>query len=206
MKTILLLFLISYSKLVHSQTDNDPISANMIIFHRLKMNPKTEFEKWIADQWFFAASYCAKLSNVTIPKEIKSLPTFSSGSWSLPDKNKGFCKALSNGPTPQCLNLRSTVEPFLFPPKDMPSNYAYMNTMIKEGTLVTVGGSCNLVENQFVTKQFFAGKGKVVWKQNPTQQSVTTSQGEVKLNMGTIAFDVDGMAEKNMISSAVILK
>ena len=205
MKIFFLTILISYSQLVHSQTDNDSISANKIISHRLKMNPKMVFEKWIADQWFFAAKYCPKLSHVPIPKEIKSLPTFSSGSWSLPDQNKGFCKALSNGPTPQCLNLRSTIEPFLFPPKGMPSNYAYMNKMIKEGTLVTVGGYCNLVENQFVTKQFFAGKGRVVWKQNPTQQSVITSQGEVKLNMGTIAFEVDGMAEKNMIYSAVIL-
>lgn len=208
MKTILtiatlIIYHCGYSKAGENQ--NNQADVKKIIAFRLKMNPKTEFEKWYADQWTFAAISCAELVGLPVPKEITSLHTLGTGSFRLPTAE--FCKALgSGGPTPQCFYLRATTEPFTSPPDGMPTDYVYMKNLVKEGTNVTVGGECNLVKDQFSTKQYFVGYGKVVWITKPSLQSVMTSTGQIQLNMGTISFEVTGFPKKNMVSSAVLIQ
>lgn len=197
----LLFFSSNYSK---AQSDQD--NAKAIASHRLKMKPKTEFEKWYADQWTQAAVNCFVSFQMPIPREIEKLPLFNNGTFSLPKDEKSFCRAMAiKKAGPQCFSIKSASSPFIFPPAGLPSDYIYMNRMIPDKTIVDVGGECNLIENEFSTKQFFAGKGKVVWLVKPSIQSVNTFKGAVSLNMGTLAFEIEGMSEKTMPVSAVIL-
>jgi hypothetical protein len=180
-----------------TQTGDPKSWAKEVIAHRLNMNPKTEFEKWNADQWTNAATICAFMAKIEIPKEIKRLPNLKDGSFRLPENEEAFCKALSKGPTPKCFYLRATTPPFQTFRSGLPRDYVYMEKLVHEGTMVTVGGECNLVANDFSTKQFFTGKAKVIWRSKPKLQSIQTSKGSVQLIVGNIWFDVEGMPEKD---------
>lgn len=206
MKIGLLIFFLSIN--IFAQEDNSKLWAKSIIGTRSKMNPKTEFEKWLADQWIHAAATCAHFAKLELPKEFNKLPLYKAGSFSLPKNEKEFCQAIATGPSPQCFFLRATISPFEFPPRGLPNNYVYMKRLVQKDTIVTVGGECNLVANKIVTKQFFAGKAKVVWRSLPKKQLVQTFNGPRELNMGTIWFDVEGMPLKDQLPSvsAVVIE
>ena len=185
-----------------AQTGDIKSWAKDVITHRLSMKPKTEFDKWNADQWTNAATICAFIAKIEIPKEIKKLPNLKSGSFSLPDNEEAFCKALATkGPTPKCFYLRATTPPFQPHADGLPSNYVYMKKQVPEGTRVTAGGECNLVADDYSTKQYFAGDAKVVWRAQPKITSINTAKGPTQLNIGTIWFDVEGMPGKENIPS-----
>nr|BFD63124.1 hypothetical protein BdHM001_18050 [Bdellovibrio sp. HM001] len=207
MKSIVILFLaIIVLQNGYAKSGNLKIYTEQIFSHRLKMKPKSEFDKWNADQWSNAASVCAFEAQVKIPKEVNELPNLKSGSFRLPDDIEAFCRALAKGPSPQCFYLRSMIEPFQPPTAGLPADYVYMKKLVPEGTMVTVGGECNLVTNEFSTKQFFSGQAKVVWRLKPSLKSVQTFKGPRQLNMGNIWFDVEGMPGKeNMPSSSAVI-
>lgn len=198
--------LILFAQQGHAQPDDLKTYAKQIISYRLKMKPKSEFEKWNADQWSNAATLCAHEAKIDIPKEVKNLPNLKSGSFRLPDDMEAFCKALAKGPSPQCFYLRTMTEPFQPPSSGLPADYVYMKNIVPEGTLVTVGGECNLVTNEFSSKQYFTGQAKVVWRSKPALKTVQTFNGPRQLNMGSIWFDVEGMPGKeNMPSSSAVV-
>lgn len=76
-----------------------------------------------------------------------------------------------------------------------------MKKQVPEGTRVTAGGECNLVADDYSTKQYFAGDAKVVWRAQPKITSINTAKGPTQLNIGTIWFDVEGMPGKENIPS-----
>nr|BFD68723.1 hypothetical protein HAGR004_37450 [Bdellovibrio sp. HAGR004] len=200
MKEVLFISLVIFQA-CFAQAGEPKSWAKDIISHRLNMKPKTEFEKWNADQWTNAAVTCAFYAKMETPKEINKLPNLKSGSFSLPDNEETFCKALAKGPSPQCFYLKATTSPFESPPVGLPSNYVYMKKLVPENTQVTAGGECNLVTNEFSTKQYFTGNAKVVWRSKPKLQSIQTFSGAKQVNMGTIWFDVEGMPGKEQMPS-----
>lgn len=204
MKIILpILFLLTSPWTLAQSLQDD---AQAILKIRMQMKPTTEFSKWLTDQWTFATVHCLNQAKLPIPEELNRAPISTNGSFTFPDNSQEFCRVMAQKKTgPQCFALKSNQPPFIFPPAGMPRNYLYLKEVIAKNSEVTVGGECLLVENELVSKQFFAGKAKVIWSMKPTQRSLRTSKGEMTVNMGTIQFEVEGMREKSLPVSVIIL-
>lgn len=199
--------LLSLSSAFAQSSEDAKTWAQAIISQRLAMKPKTDFDKWVADQWSHSASLCAYHAKMPDPKEIAKLGNYKAGSFSFPDESEDFCKALAQGPSPQCFSFRATVEPFEFPPKGMTTDYLYMKKVVPENTPAMLLGVCHLVTSKPVTKQHYTGMAKIKWLQQPSMKTVNTFSGPKELNMGTLTFEIDGIPEGTYVPpmSVVIL-
>jgi len=174
--------------------------AQRVLQHRLAMPvPVTVFEKWQADQWTFSAMSCWAVTpnrSREVESALNKLPIYGAGSHSAAKDDAKTCSTLAeNGPKAVCFDLFAREAPFALPWAGMPTNYLYLATaaLPKAGTMFVVGGYCQLVANKPETKQFFAGKGKLVWLAQPQVTSLNTASGARTLRLGTVAFEVQGM-------------
>ena len=121
----------------------------------------SEFERWQAIQWGFAARMCMFQAGQTTATWLKSklLPRAAGTYRIMPVQ---ACKALASiGPKPVCWNWQSYQPPFSMPFEGVSPNYLFLadgQPMPASGSRIAVGAKCMLSEGARETEQFFAGQ------------------------------------------------
>lgn len=159
----------------------------------------SDFDRWVSDQLLYYAAHCAIQAKMSLPAVIRAARPLGQGSWASPqnaNQDRAVCRALASaketGLAPVCASMTSTQPPFAFPPTGMPANYAYPGKKVEDGTKVTAGGYCLLVDGVSATRQFYAGPAVVRLLGQPAESIVQTAQGPRKLRVSSIRFEVQG--------------
>ena len=200
MKKQLAILLVSIPMLVFAGVQDD---AKKVIEHRLAMGfPGDDFQKWQIDQWRWAARDCAEHANISLPEGWDTMRVHFGGLHVSSKDIGSLCSLLAAGPSPKCYGFMSRHSPFTRPPEGLPATYAFLDTINAGSTysrVVTVKGRCELVAGHPETQQLYIGPAIVTSIEKPTLKPVLVSSGLLNFNVGTIAFEVEGYAEKSVV-------
>lgn len=187
----------------HAQAPSVPKETARAVIQLWEFQSKladTDFAYWMTDQLLMYAVHCAAAAQLPVPAALEKAKPRRAGAWTVPGNDletqtacQGLAQANGYGLKPECAALTSTQPPFTMPRAGLPRDYVYLSRDAQDGERVTVGGYCQLVEREPLTRQFYAGPARVRLLGAPSVSSVQTASGPVRLRTSSVRFEVQGL-------------
>lgn len=211
-KTTLLIFSLLTANIALAQNTIENEKILSLIWKKVVEQKATnDYEKWYSDKLKLSFMDCAvmmgKSENISkSQRQFLNNLYFKVGSHTL--LNETQCKDLAYGQAtkPSCYLANSPRELPFKSSNIYPKDYGVVSSQFQNGTTGLAPLYCNMIDNNYQLKQFWAAPAKLYWIMEPTNKNVIVNRDNRNIFMGTISAEVSGLPTKSIIFSTVIEK